>query len=477
MQLNKRFLWLLVIPLLIGLWVAAPRQTQGDEVALITGHYIPLVMNAKPPTPEPTPTQTPPAGGWKEEYYANTSLTGSSVVRYEDYVAPAYDWGTGGPAVSGIGVDNFSARFTKQVWFSGHELDFWVTGDDGFRLYIDGQLKIDQWVGHRRGHITIPDEQNGTASFRWRGVVSQGWHQVKLEYFEASADARIRLFWTTYDLTQNAWRAEYFNNETLSGAPVLERSESTINHIWAGGSPGGGVNSDHFSARYTKAVWMGEQQYVFYTTADDGVRVYVDGWGDSGKVVDDWGGTPGFKTSGTRYMGGDLQTDGSYKAWYLFTVEFREGTGDATLNFDVFAGGSKVAYVGEYYNREFLNPLTNGHNWGTPTHVRLDSAINFDWGYGSPAPGIGTESFSVRWTKTIWLNPGTYKFTCTMDDGALVWLDGYRNPENLLISDWNAIEARTRDKTITTYGGWHVVVMEYIEYTREAVAKLSYVQQ
>lgn len=474
MQLNKRFFWLLVIPVLIGLWVAAPRQTQGAQPEQIVGHYIPLVLNAKP---APTPTLTPVVGGWKEEYYPNTSLTGSPVTRYADYVAPAYDWGTGGPAVSGIGVDNFSVRFTKQVWFQGGDMDFWVTGDDGFRLYIDGQLKIDQWIGHRRGHTTIPDEQNGTASFRWRGPVSQGWHEVKLEYFEASVGARIRLFWTPYDLTLNAWRAEYWNNENLSGEPVLVRSEATINNNWGTGSPGGGVNADHFTARYTKAVYMDEQQYVFYTTADDGVRVYVDGWGNSGKVIEDWGGTPGFMRSETRYMGSDCVT--KCAEWYLITVEYREGTGEARISFDAKAGGSKVAYVGEYYNREVKEPWLNNHNWGPPTNVRLDDAINFDWGLGTPGvPGIGNDGFTVRWTRSIWLNAGTYKFTCTMDDGALVWLDGYRNPQDLLINEWQSSQARTRERTITTtYAGWHVLVMEYIEYQVHAVAKLSYVQQ
>ena len=476
MQPNRRFLWLLAIPVLIALFVAAPRQVEGARPNQIVQWNIPVVMNGRTPVPTATPTLTPNPNGWKEEYFTNTSLTGPAyATRYADYVAPAYDWARGAPGVAGMPIDNFSVRFTKQVWFPGGDLDFWVTGDDGFRLYIDGQLKIDQWVGHRRGHTTIPDEQNGTASFRWRGFVSPGWHEVKLEYFDALLDARIRLFWTSDDLTQNVWRAEYWNNETLSGEPVQTRTEgAALSFSWGQGAPAG-VNSDHFSARFTKAVYMGEQQYVFYTTGDDGVRVYVDGWGNSGKVVDAWGGVPGFKTSGTRYMGGDwVQSEGGYSAWYLFTVEYREGTGDATVAFDVFAGGSKEAFVGEYYAKKVENPVTNGHNWGKPNYVRLDNEINFNWGYGSPAPNIPTEDFSVRWTKVVWLDAGTYRFSCTMDDGAVVWLDGYNKDRNLVLEDWRAVQARTVERNVTTYAGYHVVVMEYVEYSREAVAKLSW---
>src|SRR3990172_5437732 len=46
------------------------------------------------------------------------------------------------------------------------------------------------------------------------------------------------------------------------------------------------------------------------------------------------------------------------------------------------------AFRGQYYDNE---DLTN------KTVERIDDAINFNWGSGSPDPAISPDTFSVRW--------------------------------------------------------------------------------
>ena len=36
-----------------------------------------------------------------------------------------------------------------------------------------------------------------------------------------------------------------------------------------------------------------------------------------------------------------------------------------------------------------------------PTVTRIDGPIDFDWGKGSPVPGIAADTFSVRWTGQV----------------------------------------------------------------------------
>lgn len=84
----------------------------------------------------------------------------------------------------------------------------------------------------------------------------------------------------------------YFNNTTLGGAPVLQRTE-VINFDWGSGAPGSGVPSDNFSVR-----WIGQIEapttgaYQFQTISDDGVRLWVNGaqlvnnWTDHGATTD-----------------------------------------------------------------------------------------------------------------------------------------------------------------------------------------------
>lgn len=83
----------------------------------------------------------------------------------------------------------------------------------------------------------------------------------------------------------NGLFAEYFNNTTLSGAPVVSRIDPFVDFTWLAGSPAPGVVSDGFSAR-----WYGEIQpletetYTFETQTNDGVRLWVDG----NLLIDHW---------------------------------------------------------------------------------------------------------------------------------------------------------------------------------------------
>lgn len=58
---------------------------------------------------------------------------------------------------------------------------------------------------------------------------------------------------------------------------VILRIDPKINFDWGGGSPGAGIGNDNFTVR-----WEGEvlpqftERYTFYTTTDDGVRLWID---------------------------------------------------------------------------------------------------------------------------------------------------------------------------------------------------------
>lgn len=81
------------------------------------------------------------------------------------------------------------------------------------------------------------------------------------------------------------YRAEYFANITLSGSPVMTRCEGwPINWDWGGGSPGGAVPADNFSARWTTRTRIESGNYNFIARADDGVKVWLDG----AVIIDAW---------------------------------------------------------------------------------------------------------------------------------------------------------------------------------------------
>ena len=73
------------------------------------------------------------------------------------------------------------------------------------------------------------------------------------------------------------WRGEYFNNEFFYGDPALVRDDSIINFDWFSGSPGPGVNAEHFSIRWTRKVNFSGGDYEFTISRDDGARLLIDG--------------------------------------------------------------------------------------------------------------------------------------------------------------------------------------------------------
>ena len=80
-------------------------------------------------------------------------------------------------------------------------------------------------------------------------------------------------------------KGEYFNNELLEGAPALVRTDEKIGYRWAEGSYVNGGPLDHFSVRWSGYFIPGaEDDYKFFVSADDGVRLYV----NDQRVIDDW---------------------------------------------------------------------------------------------------------------------------------------------------------------------------------------------
>ncbi len=245
------------------------------------------------------------------------------------------------------------------------------------------------------------------------------------------------------------WQATYWNNPTLSGTPVMTRAEPTLDHNWGLGSPDPGIVSDRFSARWSRYLDLAAGTYRFSATSDDGIRVWVDG----SLIIDEW------NDHSVKTFAADRSLAAGH---HLVTVEFYENTGDAIARFSWAPTASITNWRGEYYNNKTLG--------GGPALIRDDAQVNFAWGSGSPAPGvIPADGFSVRWTRSLNLAAGSYRFTVTVDDGARLWVN-----EHLLIDTWKDQAAHTYSGTLYLPGGAVPVRMEYYENTGVATAQLSW---
>ncbi len=113
--------------------------------------------------------------------------------------------------------------------------------------------------------------------------------------------------------------AAYFTNVSLSGNPFFGRCETAINYDWGTGGPGFGIPTDLFSARWSGRFGFATSGwYAFTVTADDGVRLYVDGT----RILDRWVDQPA-----TTYRVGRWLSAG----YHTVTVEYYERTGNAVI--------------------------------------------------------------------------------------------------------------------------------------------------
>ncbi|HVO33941.1 MAG TPA: glycoside hydrolase family 3 C-terminal domain-containing protein [Gemmatimonadales bacterium] len=79
--------------------------------------------------------------------------------------------------------------------------------------------------------------------------------------------------------------AEFYNNMTLTGPPVLTRVDSVIGADWHDQPPGPGVSANKWSAKWTGTITPpATGEYTFSLTSDDGSRLFINGV----RIIDNW---------------------------------------------------------------------------------------------------------------------------------------------------------------------------------------------
>jgi beta-glucosidase len=126
-----------------------------------------------------------PRRGLRGEYFANNQLTGAPVlVRVDERMD--FRWTLNSPG-RGIPFDWYSVRWTGTLTAPAEGAkSIGVEGNDGYRLFLDGKLVIDNWRKQSFG-ARIADVQLAPGST----------HEIRLEYFESTGNARLKLVWDT----------------------------------------------------------------------------------------------------------------------------------------------------------------------------------------------------------------------------------------------------------------------------------------
>lgn len=112
---------------------------------------------------------------------------------------------------------------------------------------------------------------------------------------------------------------------------------------------------------------------------------------------------------------------------------------------------AQSAWTAQYFNNTNLS--------GSPAFSQVVNAPSANYGGGAPAPGIGADNFSIRFSSTQILSAGDYQINVQADDGVRVFVDG--------VLVLNRFSTYTGQADVATFRipttGNHTFVIEYFE--------------
>ncbi|KAM3116138.1 PA14 domain-containing protein [Phormidesmis sp. 146-33] len=303
-----------------------------------------------------------PGTGLRAEYFDNRDFTNLKVTRTDATVN--FNWGFGSPDRT-IAADTFSVRWMGQIKSRFSETyTFSTTSDDGVRLWVNNQLVIDRW-----GSSNATIENRGTITLQAGQL-----YDIRLDYVESGGNARSTLSWAsasqvrevvpqsqlytpTPESLGNGLKGDYFDNIDFTNLKV-SRTDPTVNFNWGTSSPNAAIAPDTFSVRWSGQIQaLFNETYTFQTTADDGVRLWV----NNQLIINNWvDRTAPVTTSGTIALRANQRYD--------IRLEYYEqrNTASVRLNWSSPTQGSEVISQSRLFsnvaNGTAANDTLNGND-------------------------------------------------------------------------------------------------------------------
>lgn len=140
------------------------------------------------------PVQAESGTNWVAQFYNNTTLSDPAAVTGVVYPTglnfnwPAQPQDALGNPIAGVAADGWSARYVTTETINAGTYEFVVSGNDGYRLYIDGNLLIDEFgsTGLTTTSLEFP-------------LPFTGVYTLIVEHVDISGPAAIQVSWFLRD--------------------------------------------------------------------------------------------------------------------------------------------------------------------------------------------------------------------------------------------------------------------------------------
>ncbi|MFZ4520375.1 MAG: glycoside hydrolase family 3 N-terminal domain-containing protein [Bacteroidales bacterium] len=193
-------------------------------------------------------------------YYDNIRLDGKPKVTRTDATVD-FGWTLYGPDPS-LPYDWYSARWTGMISSSSTGIrKIGIEGNDGYRLYLDGKLLIDNWV--KKSFSTKMTEFS---------FIKDKEYDFRLEYFESTGNAKLRLLW-------DDGVTDTLDQSIATAVKLAAKSDMAI--VVAG------IDEGEFRDRSSLAL-PGRQEEMIRAIAASGTPVVVILVGGSAVIMGNW---------------------------------------------------------------------------------------------------------------------------------------------------------------------------------------------
>lgn len=208
--------------------------------------------------------------GLRAEYYDNLDLTNLKLIRLDNKID--FNWGSGAPTPT-MESSLFSVRWTGKVQpLYSETYKFYTRSDDGVRLWVNGQLLIDDWNDHsfteNRGQINLSAGEK---------------YDIQLEYYDKWGQAAVQLLWASARQTKEIIPQSqlYSGLVTQNLEEVIFPQDANVANVQKDyGAKGDGVTDD--TAAIQKA--MAENRFVYIPNGTYLVSDTLE-WGDDRRVI------------------------------------------------------------------------------------------------------------------------------------------------------------------------------------------------
>jgi glucose/arabinose dehydrogenase len=206
-----------------------------------------------------------------------------------------------------------------------------ATTPPGLQVTLDGQpvttpASVGSVVGMRRTLGVVSPQSSGGTTYTFQ-LWSDGGAATHAITTPATGTTYTATFVASTVPLGVGLQGTYFNNLDFTGT-VVTRLDPTVDFNWGTGAPVAGIGADTFSVRWTGLVRAKVTgTHTFYTTSDDGVRLFV----NNVQIINNWTDHASTENSGTIAL-----TAGQF---YNVRMEFYENGGQAVARLSWAAPG------------------------------------------------------------------------------------------------------------------------------------------